>query len=117
MIEIRSVEYTGSLEWTANGMSELSGLMEMCYALTGEFVTWDYVLVKTHPTAHEYGWILLYLNQITLIAQYKLIRDENQSSENNWFWRQSPKAKWGGKECPEAVPFLNLMNLLFLLLA
>ena len=52
MIEIRSVEYTGSLEWTANGMSELSGLMEMCYALTGEFVTWEYVLVKTHPTAH-----------------------------------------------------------------
>ena len=62
-------------------------------------------------------FIFMQINQITLIAQYKLIRDENQSSENDWFWRQGPKAKWGGKECPGAVPFLNLTNLLFLLLA
>ena len=93
MIEIRSVECTRGLEWTANGMGELSGLMEICYAFTGELVTWEYILVKTHPIVHEYRWILLYLNQITSRAQYKLIRDENQSSENDWFWRQSPKAK------------------------
>ena len=71
--------------------------MEMCYAFTGELVTWEYVLVRTHPTVHEYRWILLYLNQITLIAQYKLIRDENQSSENDCFGgrvlRQSGEAK------------------------